>query len=146
MSTVDKALHFQAQLLQQEPIPQAYQEYRMRLEAQLAQAERHLQITQKVSIVAILLAAGMFPLVASGWLGNADPWSRDANFLSVTLAVLYIIMAIVAAISTAAFYSRFSPRVRQVREELRDQMLHGMRTELTELRSQIDQLKQSAAQ
>ncbi|RPI90072.1 MAG: hypothetical protein EHM42_01935 [Planctomycetaceae bacterium] len=148
MNAFKKTIEFQAQLLQQEPslLQPQYQEHRMQTEAKLAQAERNQKYAQRTGITAILLAAALFPIVASGSLGSPDPYSKDASLISVSLAILYVIACAVATISVASFYSRFVPRTRQTREDLRDQMLHELRHELVELREQVNHLQQSRPQ
>jgi hypothetical protein len=148
MTSSDKSNNFQTLLLQQESSlsRQPYQEHRMQIEARLDQAERYQKYAKTTGFVAILVAAALFPIVASGTLGGADPYDKDANLISVSLAILYFITCGVAAISIASFYSRFAPRARQAREDLRDEMLQEMRQELAELRDQVSQLKQAHRQ
>ena len=144
MNTLNKSNSFQTLLVQQEYSlsRQPYQDHRMQVEARLAQAERYQKHSKVVGFIAILLAAGMFPIVASGAIGSADPFDKNANILSVSLALLYIVACIVGAVSVASFYSRFSPRTRQAREDLRDEMLREMRSDLAALREQITHLQQ----
>ncbi|MBL8817325.1 MAG: hypothetical protein JNL58_14965 [Planctomyces sp.] len=148
MNQSDKNDNFQTQLLQQEStlLQHQYQEHRMQLEVRLAQAERYKKIAKVTGFISILLAAGLFPIVASRSLGSADPFDKDATLLSVSLMVLYILTCAVGAISIAMFYSRLLPRTRQVREDLRDEMVREMRNEIAELREQVNRLIQAGRQ
>jgi hypothetical protein len=145
MNSNQQSKDFRTQLLQQESslTLQEYQEHRMQLEARLAHAERNQKLAHAVGITSILLAAGLFPIVASGWFGNADPWSKDSNFVSVTLAILYTITCVIAAVSVATYYSRLAPKKRQASEDLRDEMFREMHRELAELREQVSNLHKS---
>ncbi len=143
MNKSNRSNDFQTLLLKQESSlfhPQ-YQEHRMQIEARLTRAEHLQKIVKVTGTVAILLAAGLFPVIASGCLGSADPWDKGANVLSVSLAIFYWVNCVVAALCIASFYSRFSPTIRQAREDLRDELLLEMRHELADLREQVANLK-----
>lgn len=110
----------------------------MQLEQRLAQAESRERLVRRVTITAMILATGLFPVVASGVLGGADPWDKDATVLSVGLAVAYIAACVVSALGIAAYYSRFSPRVRHTREKLAEESIRELRREVSELRRLVE--------
>lgn len=126
-----------------------YKEHRMQLENQLLRAESHEQLVKRVVIGAILLAAMLLPVVASRVFGSPDPYDKNATVLSVTAGTVYAVACMVVFIGIASYYSRFTPRVRQAREKLRDELICELQREVANLRlcvegkSQVQESRQS---
>lgn len=134
---------FAAQLLQQDhSVPEtAYQEYRMKLEHALTVAERRQKLAYWIAMVTGPIALVLMFVGGSGVAGAFDPTDRDANGLSVTLAVIYWICAILCPLSIAAYYSRFRPAVRDVKDQLRDVSLQSLHHEIAKLQQQVETLQ-----
>lgn len=122
----DKSLH-----------SERYKEHRMKLEHQLIQAESQKRLAKRIVVAAILLAASLFPIVASHLFGSPDPYDKDATVFSIALGTVYIVACAVLFIGMASYFSRFTPRVRRVREELRDESIRELRREVAELRQLV---------
>ena len=69
--------------------------------------------------------------------GGFDPWDKDATFLSVTLGLLYAIAMIAWPVALAVGFSRFRPRTREIKEQIRDTSILALQAEIAELRKQI---------
>ena len=117
-----------------------YKEHRMELEHQLIRAESHTRLAKRVVFAAILLAAAFFPIVASRVFGSPDPYDKNATGFSIAAGVVYGGACMVAVIGIASYYSRFTPRVRQAREELRDESIRELQREMAKLRSFVERL------
>lgn len=128
-----------SRLLQQEDSlnPQRYQEHRMQLEQQLVRAERNVQITKWVVVVALLLCVTSMYIAGSRVLGSPDPFEREATALGVFFGALHIIAAIVLYLGLASYFSRFTPRVRRLREDLQNESIRELRREVAELRQML---------
>lgn len=131
---------FGSKLLQQDESlhSKRYKEHRMQLEHQLIQAESRKRLAKRVVIGASLLAAGLFPIVASRVFGSPDPYDKDANIFSVAAGVIYIVACAALFIGLASYYSRFTPRVSRAREELRHDSIRELRREVAELRQLVE--------
>jgi hypothetical protein len=116
----------------------------MQLEDQLIQAESHKRLAKRVVVGALLLAAALFPIVASHVFGSPDPYNKDATVFSIAAGAIYIAACAVLFLGMASYYSRFTPRVRRAREELRDESIRELRREVAELRRQLVECKSKA--
>lgn len=126
-------------LLQQDFAVQSpqYQEHRMELERQLKRAERNVKVTGYVVVAALVIALlGMF---ASGTrlFGSPDPTDRDANALSVFVAVVWNVATITFWLGLASYISRFQPAVRQAKDNLLFDSVRRLQQDLDELRRTI---------
>jgi hypothetical protein len=132
--------NFGSKLLQQDMslYSERYKEHRMQLERHLTQAESRERLTKRVVVGAFLVAAAVFPIIASRVFGGPDPYDKDATVLSVGAGVIYVVAWAVFFIGTASYYSRFLPRVRRAREELRDESIRELRREVAELRQLVE--------
>lgn len=130
-----------AALLRQDPFPSEaqYQEYRHMLDKALQRAERRLAWTGRVVIGSALVSLTMLFIGGSKLLGDFDPWSKEATPLSVTAGVVYIVATALFFLSLASYYSRFRPRVRETREQMRDMAILDLQRQLRELRAQLEQ-------
>jgi Ni,Fe-hydrogenase I cytochrome b subunit len=109
----------------------------MQLEQQLVRAERNIEITKWVVVVALLLSvAGMF-VAGSRVFGPADPWEQNATILSVSIGALHIIAVIVFWLGLASYVSRFAPRARKLRENLQNESIRELHREVAELRQML---------
>jgi hypothetical protein len=135
--------NFSTRLLQQEEALQQprYEEYRMQLEAELARAEQREKLVARIAAGSLIVAVLILPLAGTEAIGGFDPWNENANFLSISLGVIYVIAASTAAILIASYYSRFRPRTRQTRENLMQHSILELHQELRELRSEVESLK-----
>lgn len=133
-------------LLAQEPSlnSQRYKEHRMQLEHQLARAERSLQITKWVVVVALLAGVVSMFVAGSRSLGSPDPSDRDATVLGVFFGVVNIIAAIVFYMGLASYFSRFRPRIHRLREDLQNESIRELRSEVAELKQMLAQSGKSA--
>jgi hypothetical protein len=133
---------FVSQLLQQdEPMTDtAYMEYRMKLETALSQAERREKLTGIIAGAAFILALLLMFVGGSRVVGGFDPWSKDATILSTALGVVYALAAVTWPLAMAMYFSRFRPRVRGIKEQIRDTMLLGLQAEVAALRKQVGDL------
>lgn len=140
MTNPQKTGRLAAGLLQHEdPLKDSeYKEYRMRLEDALTSAERKERLTGTVAVACFAVALVLMFAGGSRVLGSFDPWSKDATFISVTLGVIYCIAAVVFWIALASYFSRFRPKTRQARENIRDASISELRHEISELRKQIE--------
>jgi hypothetical protein len=76
-------------------------------------------------------------------VGSFDPWDDDATIVSVTLGAIYCVAGVVFWIALASYFSRFRPRTREVKDNLRDARMLELEREITELRREIkESLKQ----
>lgn len=133
---------FVSQLLRQDQAVSetSYQEYRMQLEQQLQRAEWLEQITRRVAVsTGILLVTLMF-VGGSRLVGSFDPWSNNANAISISLGVVYLICVIACPLSIASYYSRYRPQIRGLQDQVRDASFQLLRSEIAELRKQVEQL------
>jgi TRAP-type C4-dicarboxylate transport system permease small subunit len=137
-SAQEKSL-FATRLLQQdEPVSDStYKEYRMKLENALIAAERRERLAGRVVAASCVIGFALMFVGGSRILGDFDPWSKDATAISITLGVIYAVAVVVFPISLASYYSRFRPKVRNVREQLRDASMLALQAEVLELRKQV---------
>lgn len=136
---------FGSRLLQQDQSLNSdrYKEHRMQLEQRLKRAESRERLTKWVVVGAFLVAAAVFPILASRLFGSPDPYDKSATLLSVAVGVIYVVAWSVFFIGIASYYSRFLPRVRKAREELREGTVDELRREVAELRRLLEAMAQS---
>jgi len=130
-----------AALLRHDSFPSEaqYQEYRHMLDKALQRAERRLAWTGRVVIGSAMISLTLLFIGGSKLLGDFDPWSKGATPLSVTAGVVYIVATALFFLSLASYYSRFRPRVRETREQMRDMVILDLQRQLRELRAQLEQ-------
>ena len=130
---------FARQLLgQDEPLSSSeYKEYRIKLENALTSAERRNQLASRIVYVSFVVVVALMFVGGSRVVGSFDPWSKDATPVSVAIGVIYMLAAVIFPISLASYYSRFRPKVGQIKEQLRDASILALQGELSELRKQI---------
>ena len=138
MANSEKKTRFAAQLLQQdEPVSDTqYKEYRMKLDIALTKAERREQVARHVVVVSCVVSFALMLVGGSRILGDFDPWSRDATILSVVLGVVYCIAVVTWLLAMASYFSRFRPRVRDIKEQIRDTAILALQCEIADLRKQ----------
>jgi hypothetical protein len=139
MPNAQNTTRFATQLLQQdEPLSDSqYKEYRMKLENALTTAQRRQKLAYRVVVVSCVVSFTLMFVGGSGIFGSFDPWEKEANIVSMTLGVIYLLAAVIFPLSLASYYSRFRPRVREAREQLRDASILDLQREMCELRKQI---------
>ncbi len=132
--------NFGSELLRQDDLldSERYEEHRMQLEFQLARAESHERITKRVVLGALGVVAVAFLILASRGFRGADPFDKDATAFSIAAGVAYAVGWIVFFIGLASYVSRFLPRVRRVREDLRDETIQELRRDIAELRRLLE--------
>lgn len=111
----------------------------MQLEQQLARAERNVQITKWVVVVALLACVVSMYIAGSRVLGSPDPFEKEATALGVLFGAVHILSAIVLYLGLASYFSRLTPRVRQLREDLQNDSILELRREVAELREILSQ-------
>jgi TRAP-type C4-dicarboxylate transport system permease small subunit len=119
-----------------------YKEHRMKLEHALTIAERREKLTVRVAGTSFVLAFILMIVGGTNVVGEFDPWSKEATILSVTLGVIYAISAITWPIALAVGFSRYRPRVRELKDQIRDTSLLALHSEIAELRKQIGAMAQ----
>lgn len=132
--------NFRSELLGQDELfdSERYKEHRMQLELQLAQAESRERITRRVAIGALVVVASAFFVLASNGFRGADPFDKEATALTIAAGVAYTLGWVVFFVGLASYVSRFLPRVRRAREDLRDETIREMRQEIAELRQLLE--------
>ena len=140
MTDANRANRFAERLLQQDEPPDAshYKEYRMKLENALTAAQRRERLAGHVAIVSFVVALALMFVGGSRLVGPFDPTDKDANWVSVTLGVVYCLAAVLFWVSLASYFSRFRPAVRDARERLRDADILALTREIGELRKRIE--------
>ncbi|MHB8969217.1 MAG: hypothetical protein ACYC4N_02040 [Pirellulaceae bacterium] len=139
MSSPIQPGHFATRLLQQDqPFSESqYKEYRMKLEDALTAAQRRERRVGHAAWMSFLIAGVLMFFGGSRVVGSFDPWSRDATVLSVTLGAIYCIAMIIWPLAIASYFSRFRPRVRDIKEQIRDTTILALQCEISELRALI---------
>ena len=97
-----------------------YKEYRMKLEDALTKAERNEKWCTRLGTIAIVVAFVLMFVGGSKIVGPFDPTDKNANVLSVTLLVIYVAAAWSFILSILFYFTRFRPRVKQARDNIRD--------------------------
>jgi len=119
-----------------------YKEHRMKLEQALTIAERREKWTVRVAGTSFVLGIILMFVGGTKVFGEFDPWSTDATILSVTLGLIYAISTITWPIALAVGFSRYRPRIREIKEQIRDTSLLALHSEIAELRKQIGAMAQ----
>jgi hypothetical protein len=129
---------FVARLLgQDDPLSDAqYQEYRRGLDDALRAAERRERLAGRVAVGSCAVSLTLMFVGGSKLIGDFDPWSKGASVVSVAAGVVYLLATTLFFLSLASYYSRFRPRVRDVKERLRDLVLLDLQRQIRELREQ----------
>ena len=139
MTEPEKKTRLGAQLLRQDESMNnsTYEEYRMQLEESLTRAERREKQAGVVAVVSFVIALVLMFVGGTQVAGAFDPWDEDANALSITLGVVYAVASVLFWLALAAYFSRFRPRVRQARDDLRDAHIVKLQHEVAELRREV---------
>lgn len=139
MTEPEKKHRLATELLRQDAPPHnaTYEEYRMKLEEALTKAERREKQVGVVAVVSFVVALVLMFVGGTQVVGAFDPWDEDANALSIMLGVIYVIASVLFWLLLAAYFSRFRPRVRQARDDLRDAHLAKLEHEIAELRKVV---------
>lgn len=119
-----------------------YKEHRMKLDHALTIAERREKLTVRVAGTSFVLGIILMFVGGTKVFGEFDPWSKEATILSVTLGVIYAISTIAWPIALAVGFSRYRPRIRELKEQIRDTSLLALHGEIAELRKQIGAMAQ----
>ncbi len=130
---------FANQLLRQEKLlnESEYKEYRMKLENALNTAERREKLAGHVVWMSFLVGLVLMFVGGTKVFGSFDPWDKDATVFSVTLGVIYGLAMVAWPLALAIGFSRFRPRVREIKEQIRDTHVLALQCEIAELRKQI---------
>jgi hypothetical protein len=131
--------NFGSELLRQDELldSERYKEHRMQLEHQLARAESRERLTKHVVVVAILVAASAFFILAARGFRGAVPFDKDATAFTIAVGVAYTIAWLVFFVGVVSNLLRFLPRVRRAREELREETIRELRREVADLRQLV---------
>lgn len=125
-------------LLREDPINEPdYKEYRMNLELALNRAERFERITFHVCWVTFLLSWCLAFVGGTKVVGGFDPYDQNATPLSIALGVVYVITCIAWPLSLASLYSRFRPRIREIKEEINTSKIDQLQQEVEQLREKL---------
>lgn len=132
---------FREALLDEENINiSEYEEYRMNLELALNRAERFERITFHICWITLLLSFGLMFVGGTQVVGAFDPTDSKANPLSITLGVIYVLACIAWPLSLASLYSRFRPRIRNIKQEISEAKIDDLQREVQQLRSDVQRL------
>ena len=137
--------HLGMQLLgQDKPVEDHdYQEYRMKLENALTTAERREKLTGRVAGVSLVVAFILLFAGGTKFFGSFDPWDKDATILSVTLGAMYWITILTGSVGLASYYSRFRPKIKEIKDRIQDTRLLAIQCEISELRKQISEIRRA---
>jgi len=132
--------NFGSELLRQDELlnSERYKEHRMQLEHQLARAEARERLSKHVVVASILVATSAFFILASRGFRGAVPFDKDATAFTIAVSVAYTLAWVVFFVGVAAYFSRFLPRVRRAREELREETMRELRREVADLRQLVE--------
>lgn len=109
----------------------------MKLEMALTIAERREKLTGRVAGVSFVVGLVVMFVGGSRVFGSFDPGSNDATIVSLTLGAIYWIAVIAGSVGLASYYSRFRPKIREIKEQIRDANILALQCEVAELRKQI---------
>lgn len=125
-------------LLREETVIESeYEEYRMKLELALIRAERSERIVFHVCWISFLLSFALTFVGGSRIVGSFDPYGKTANPLSIALGVLYVLATIAWPLSLASVYSRFRPRIRDIKQEISESKIDQLQHEVEQLREKL---------
>ncbi|MGE0607809.1 MAG: hypothetical protein AB7O62_12015 [Pirellulales bacterium] len=109
----------------------------MKLESALTTAERRTKLVGLIAVFAFAISLILMFVGGSRLVGAFDPWSKDATPLSVALGTIYVLAAVTWPLALATYFSRFRPRVRDIKDQIRDAHILALRGEISELRQQV---------
>ena len=145
-SSFDKDTFAKQLLNQDQPLNEShYEEYRMKLENSLLIAERRERLVGRIAVVSFALAMVLMFVCGSQLFGSADPWDKNATFISVGLGVIHFLAACTFPVALASYYSRFRPKVAHIENQIRDATMLAIQSEVAELRKQIESLLKERA-
>ncbi len=129
-----------SQLLQlDEPLTdRQYKEYRMSLESALTLAQSRQKLTGRIAVTAFAVAMILMFVGGTKLVGDFDPWSDDSTLLSITLGGINVIANVTWPIALAIYFSRFRPKIADIKEQIRDTSLLLLQTEVAELRREVN--------
>lgn len=129
-----------SQLLQlDEPLNDSqYKEYRMSLENALTLADRREKLLGRIAGSAFVVGVILMFVGGSKVAGAFDPTSKDATILSVTLGLIYVAASIVWPIALATYFARLRPKIRDLKDQIRDTSLLALLSEVAQLRKEIN--------
>jgi hypothetical protein len=128
---------------QDEPVSGSqYLEYRRKLDEALRGAERKEKLAGRIVVGSCVVTLILMYVGGSKLIGDFDPWSTGATTWSVAAGVVYILTTALFFLSLASYYSRFRPRVRDTKEQLRDLAILDIQRQINELREQATRSSQ----
>jgi hypothetical protein len=138
MDSIHASNRLASQLLQLDDVhdPQ-YKEYRMSLENALTRAERRERWMGRIAGSAFLVGMILMFVGGSKVVGDFDPWSKDATIFSAALGVIYVIASFAWPLSLAAYFARLRPKIRDLKEQIRDTSLLALHSEVAQLRTEL---------
>lgn len=104
---LDSLLHRQDESLSDSE----YKDYRMNLMNALNAAERKEKLAAAVGAAAFATALVLMFVGGSRIVGDFDPWSKDANPLSVTVGVVWCLASVTWPLALAVGFGRFRPAI-----------------------------------
>lgn len=140
MTDSSRPNRFQTQLLRQDQTlnDTQYKEYRMQLEQTLSRVERREKIAMWVAYIAIPLSVVLSFVGGSGVIGAFDPYDPRANPFSMTVAGIFILSVIAGPMGIASYYTRFRPKIKEIKDQIRDANILAIHSEVAELRKQVE--------
>jgi hypothetical protein len=121
-----------------EPFVQShYKEYRMSLEAALNRAERNERLSFHACWIGFLLAFVLMFVGGTQILGSFDPTDDRATAVSIALASIYALAMLTWPLAAAFYFSRVRPRIKRIKEDIRDAEIAELKRDVAELRDVI---------
>ena len=109
----------------------------MKLEQALTVAERRETLAGRVAAVSLVVGVVLMFAAGTKVIGSFDPGDAEATIMSVTLGVVYWLAVVAGLISIASYYSRFRPRIREIKDQIRDNNILALQCDIADLRKQI---------
>jgi hypothetical protein len=127
---------FASELLRQdEPLSDSeYQTYRGKLENALATTARREKLTRRFVVASCVITFALMFVGGSKVVGDFDPWSKDATFVSMTLGLVFSLAIATFLLSSVTYFWWYQPKVKDAKERLRDANLLDLQRQIRELR------------
>ena len=109
----------------------------MNLDLALSRDERLEKVAFHVCWVSFLLALILMFVGGSQVVGSFDPYDDNANPVSITLGVVWVLASIAWPLALASVYSRFRPRIRNLRQHISDAKIDKLQHEVDKLKEQL---------
>ena len=117
----------------------------MQLEAELSRAKHKEKRVMWILPIAYATSVILMFIGGSKLFGSFDPWSSNANVVSLALGAIYLIAMVATPMLLAYYLSNLWPRIRRLKNDLlqhsaneQQHSIHELRHELRDLRNEIE--------